>query len=227
MKTLLKLCVVAVVLVLGVSSCIKEDDSIPFRFYTPYAIQTDSGQFIPQMRLQSIELKSASLNVDGENFNFKSLTSPSYTWELPSSLSGLDSISSKSIVTLIGIDGKVETHQVGFYPTTKEIGDIDVDSLVYNPTTEKISIKLNSKVVNADMCYLMIKSTITEDSYDGYAMWMPSFAFSFEEDELSKTISYAGLNEGTYQFAIGAGYGSFSASVIKIHKKIITIVIEE
>lgn len=209
MKTLLKLCVVAVMLVLGVSSCLKEDDSLNIAFDTRYLLQTEEGVFVPQMRLRSAELKSASLSVDGKTFNFKSLTDPSFYWEIPSSLTGLDLVSSASnTLTLTGIDGKIETHKFAFDEATEKIGEIAVDSLAYDPEENHIYIELDAKVENT-LYYLMIKSPIGEKTSQDYAMWMP-YSFSFEEDALSITIPCEKLlaKDVTYRVAIGAGYGS-------------------
>jgi len=213
MKRLLKLCVVAVVLVLGVSSCMKHDDVVSMYYQTNsvYILQTETNKFIPQVRLFGERLVSASVNVEGETFDFSDVNGYG-VWELTNSsfipLPELDSVT-QGYYTLTAKrdDGKNGNLDIAFYGAVKKIGDIS--SSLENLSTEntkEINITFTNLVENAKEYYLMIKEPITSSSY---AMWIPYKSLDKIKDEvLSEKIDYSNLLVGTYQLAVAAGYGS-------------------
>ncbi len=67
----LKFLAVIVLLLAGMSSCLKKDDSLSIYVQYPYILQNSNGTFSPQIRLLGNDLQSASINVAGRNFTFK------------------------------------------------------------------------------------------------------------------------------------------------------------
>ena len=57
MKTFgkLKLLALSVLLVLGMSSCLKTDDSLNLYLQYPYILQNSYGEYVPQMRITGSE----------------------------------------------------------------------------------------------------------------------------------------------------------------------------
>ena len=217
MKRLLKLCVVAVVLVLGVSSCLKEDDSLQSSVITAYILQSENEKFIPQMRLVSYDglLESASLSIEGKKISFDKLADMN-VWELPSSsyfgggILEFDSIASAGLVNLVGINGQIETRQVGNFLATKKMGDIS-SSLKYSSSKNELNVTLNALVKDAESYYLMYN---TPSSGSSTMMWMPLLELKkIKGTVLSEDVSFEGLL-GKYEFALAAVYGG----VIKIDK---------
>ena len=213
MKRLLKLCIVAVVLVLGASSCLKENDSVNMSYQSNsvYILQTETGKFIPQMRLFGEMLASASLNVEGKSFNFTSLNG--YAWELTNShyspLPELDSVT-QGFYTLTAKreDGKIGNLHVGFNAVNKKIGNIS-SSLEHLSDKRELSVKLDSLVKNAKEYYLMIKVPVSKETSSAYAMWLPYKSLDkIEKEVLTETISCSNWEAGTYKIAVAAGYGS-------------------
>lgn len=208
----LKLWAVIVLLLLGMSACLNDDDdSLSIYVQYPYVLQNDNGTFTPQMQLYGYNLKSAFLNVAGERFTFSALND--YTWELPNGLftTQLDSIPyGYYTLTATSTDGKAENLTVGFSESKKKIGEINLSKFEYNATNNKIELELADSVQNASAYLLMIKIPVVSTSgSSNYTMWLPYSNLTLSGDrKLAAEVSLSGLGEGTFPFAVGAGYGS-------------------
>lgn len=226
MKTLgkLKLCTISALIVLGMSSCLKHDESLNVAVQSPYILQNDYG-YIPQIRLQCGQpLQSASINVAGKKFDLKALNS--YVWEVDGYglYNALDSVpTGYSTVNAIGTDGKTADLTIGFYATTKKIGAFDVTSLKYDDSKGEVSVTLADTVKNANAYYWMIKVPV-DDMASKFAMWVP-----YNDLQLDKNLSAteSGINKnklaaGTYRFTIGAGYGT----TLRIYDNYISVIIK-
>lgn len=128
MKTFgkLKLLALSVLLVLGMSSCLKTDDSLNLYLQYPYILQNSYGEYVPQMRITGSEpLHSASLNLGESTFKFTKLND--YVWEIPADniFSQLDTIAAGNyLLTATGTSGKTNSLTLGIFASGKKIGDI-------------------------------------------------------------------------------------------------------
>lgn len=231
MKTLgkMKLLIVSVCVVLGMSSCLKKDDSLSVYLQYPYLLQTNDETFVPQMRvLGSTDeaLQSANLNLAGQTFKFSKIND--YILELPSdniysSLPELDSVPQSTFaVTITGVSGKVAELTSGFYATTKKVGVVDA-SLEFDREKGEIKVEIADSVENAANYYLMLKVP-TGSSLNPYAMWIPFESLKLSSGEkLTATVSDINGSRfatgTTYKFAVGAGYGS----VIRLGRNDLTV----
>lgn len=214
MKTLanLKLGAVIALLLVGMSSCLKNDDSLSIYVQYPYILQNSNGTFTPQIRLYGNDLQSASINVAGKSFNFASLNG--FVWELTDSyyapLPELDSVpSGYYTLTATGLDGKTGNLTVGYAEAKKKIADVSLAKLEYVANEKVINVELADSVQNASVYYLMVKVPSGSNTTTTFAMWTPYSSFSLSGDKkLSATVPVSNLEEGKYRFAVGAGYGS-------------------
>lgn len=214
MKTLcnLKWWAVVALLVLGMSACLKNDDSVNVYVQYPYILQNNDGTFTPQIRLYGNDLQSASIHVAGKNFAFTSLNG--YVWELTDSfyapLGGLDSIpTGYYALTATSMDGKTGNLTVGFAEASKKIGEVDLTRLEYSADDKAIHVELADSVVNASVYYLMIKVPSGSSTTTTFSMWIPYTSLTLSGDrKLSANVSVSNLEAGKYRFAVGANYGS-------------------
>lgn len=228
----LKMCALAVLLVMGMTSCLKTDDSLNVGVKYPYVLQNSDGTFTPQVRLLGNGLASASVNVAGKNFAFTKVND--LTWELTNSsylpAERLDSIPANYYpLTVIGLNGKTETLGLGFQ-TTKRMSSVELTTLEYLPSEKKINVELADSVQNATAYFLMIKEP-TGVTYPEFFMWTPyGNGYKLEltgDKKLSATVSVPYLGTETYRFAVGASYNSNYASVVRISEKTITVTNEK
>lgn len=213
MRRLLKLCIVAVVLVLGASSCLKHEDvvSMSYQSNSVYVIQTESGKFMPQVRLLGEMLVSASLKVEGKTFKLTNLNG--YVWELKNTpyapLPELDSIT-QGYYTLTAKrdDAKIGNLQVGFNKVDKKIGDFS-SSFQHLSDKKELSVTLTNLAENAKEYYLMYKVPVSKEASSSYTMWIPYRELDrIEKEVLSQTVSCSDLGAGTYKIGVAASYGS-------------------
>ena len=230
----MKLLIVSACVVLGMSSCLKNEDSLSVYLQTPYLLQTDNETFIPQMRIvgsTNEALQSASLGLAGETFKFSKIND--YILELPTnniytSFTELDSVpQSTYVVTITGVSGKTAELSSGFYATTHKVGTMEGATLEFNREKGEIQVEVADSVENATNYYLMLKVP-TGSSLNAYAMWVPYEGLKLTAGEkLTATVSDVNKTRfaagTTYRFAIGAGYGS----VIRIGRNEIMVEIEE
>ncbi len=227
MRTLvnLRLWTIIAILFVGMSACSKDEDSVNVYVQNPYIIQNSDGTFTPQVRLFSYDLASATLNVAGQRYNFKTLENSYFIWELedPMFLPKLDSIpEGYYALTATNKGGKSEIFSVGFPEAKKKMGDIELLQFEYAVDSNKIYVELADSVQNATDYYLMIKEPIPNTS--SYAMWVPSVKLNLnKESNWRSEVSLEGASAGTYYFAVGANYGS----VIKFSTATITVTIQE
>lgn len=232
MKTLgrLKLGVIAAFIVLGMSSCLKHDDSLSIYLQYPYILQDNNGGFVPQMRVQAAEpLASASVVVAGKTFSFSKIND--YVLELTDGmynpLSQLDSVpAGYCTLSATGVNGKTADLTFGLNASVRKIGYIDA-TITYNEAKSEIDVVLADSVENASAYYLMIKVP-TGSSNNPYAMWVPyTDPLTLTGDNnLSVTVSGINntkFNSGTYRFALGAGYGS----TLRVSHDYVTVTIDE
>ena len=219
MKTFgkLKLLALSVLLVLGMSSCLKTDDSLNLYLQYPYILQNSYGEYVPQMRITGSEpLHSASLNLGESTFKFTKLND--YVWEIPADniFSQLDtSAAGNYLLTATGTSGKTNSLTLGIFASGKKIGDIDLKQMNYLPAGNEVSIELTDSVKNADSYCLMMKTYIENV---GYTMWVPYNTFSLSGK--TATMSNVVLEKDIkYRFALGARNGS----VIRIDDEYLTV----
>ena len=135
----LKFLAVIVLLLAGMSSCLKKDDSLSIYVQYPYILQNSNGTFSPQIRLLGNDLQSASINVAGRNFTFKHING--VVWELTDSyyapLGELDSIpAGYYALTATALNGKTASVTVGLSEAKKKIGDVKLAKLEYAASPE-------------------------------------------------------------------------------------------
>ncbi|MDE6452045.1 MAG: hypothetical protein K2L23_07145 [Odoribacter sp.] len=204
---------VIALLVLGMSSCLKKDDSLNIYVQYPYLLQNDNGTFTPQIRLLGNDLQAASINVAGKNFNFAPVAG--VVWELTGSiyapLGELDSVpAGYYTVVATGLNGKTANLSILFPEAKKEIAPVELNVLEYLPEEKKIRIELTDSVQNAKAYHLMIKvPTGSMTSMNTYTMWVPYADLTLTGDQkLSATVSVPNLGNERYRFAVGASYGA-------------------
>ena len=219
----LKMCALVVLLVVGMSSCLKMNDSFNMYVQYSYALQNDNGKFTPQVRLVGNDLESVSVNITGKNFAFRKLND--FTWELTDNfffpLEELDSIpAGYYVLTANGLNGKSESLGLGFLEVKKKMSSVDLTTLEYSE--KNLKVELADSVQNATVYYLMIKIPTATNS-STYAMWMPYSKLDLTGDsgekKLSATVSISNLGTEKYRFAVGASYGS----AIRISEKTIAV----
>lgn len=207
----LKLWALALLLGVGMTSCLKSDDSLRVYVQCSYILQNSGGTFTPQVRLIGEELQGATLNMEGRNFKFTEVTN--MVWELTNSfyspLAELDSVSAGYYgVTATNMEGKTTSASLLFDKSKKKIGEIELAKFEYLSADKKIEVELQDSVENASLYYLMIKEQ-TGSTVTPYAMWIPYNQLKLEGDKkLSATVSLSGLTSGKFRFAVGAAYGS-------------------
>ncbi len=227
----LKMCALVALFVVGMSSCLKPDDSLNVGVYA-YVLQNSDGTFTPQVRLSGNNLASASVNVAGMNFAFTKVDD--WTWELSNGsyfpLGRLDTIPANIyMLTVSGLNGKTETFGLGFQ-TTKRMSSVELTTLEYVPSEKKINVELADSVQNATAYFLMITAPTGKD-FPKFLMWTPyGDGYKLEltgDKKLSATVSVPYLGTGTYRFAVGASYNSNYAPVFRISEKTITVTNEK
>lgn len=214
MKTLgkLKLWSVAACIVLGMSSCLKHDNSINVVLQYPYLLQTSEGTYIPQMRIQAGDpLSAAKVTVAGKAYSFTKIND--YVFEIASSgyLTELDTVPAGICeLTAVGVNEKTADLTFALSATTKKLGTV-VAALTYKESESKIEIELADTVTNATSYYLVLQQPTGSALYP-YSMWVPYADLTLGgENNLSATVT--GINKttfqaGTYRFAVGASRGS-------------------
>lgn len=206
----LKLATICAFVVVGMSSCLKTENSLNINMLPLYLLQTDDG-YLPQARLfGSDALKSATLSLEGKTYNF-STRLDNYTMELASDsymgINALDSISTGiGTVTAVSVEEKTATATFRLSTSNKKVGDIKLAQLKYNDTKGEVEIELADTVQNATNYYLAYKQPIQSS---GYTMWMVKEITLTGENKLSAKLSEFKLQEGvTFRFAVGASYGT-------------------
>lgn len=223
----LKMCALAALFVVGMSSCLKPDDSLNVGVPYCYALQNSDGTFTPQVRLSGNNLASASVNVAGKNFAFVKVND--LIWELSNSsyfpTEGLDSIPANYYpLTVTGLNGKSESYGIGLQ-TNKRMSPVNLTTLEYvadeDENKKVIKVELADSVLNANAYFLMITAPTGKD-FPKFFMWTPMGDKQLEltgDKKLSATVSVPYLGTGTYRFAVGANYGL----VFRISEKTITV----
>lgn len=222
----LKMCALAALFVVGMSSCLKTSDSLTVNVPCWYALQNSDGTFTPQVRLSGNNLASASVNVAGKNFAFTKVND--LTWELTSSsyfpAEGLDSIPADYYtLTVTGLNGKSESYGIGFQ-AQKQMAPVNLTTLEYVPSEKNIKVELADSVQHATAYFLMITAPTGKD-FPKFFMWT-AISNKLEltgDKKLSATVSVPNLGSETYRFAVGASYDSNYCPVVRISEKTITV----
>lgn len=204
---------VMALLVLGMNSCLKKNDSLNIYVQYPYILQNNNGTFTPQMRLLGNDLQSAYVNVAGRNFNFTSVAG--VVWELTGNLYAplgeLDSVpAGYYTVMATGLDGKTASVSVAFPEAKEKIEPVELNVFEYLPAEKQIQIELADSVQNAKAYHLMVKvPTGSMTSSSSYTMWIPYADLTLTGDKkLAATVSVPNLGNERYRFAVGASYGA-------------------
>lgn len=203
----LKLGVLGALMLGGMSSCLDNEDFLGVGVFSPYILQTESGKFVPQMRVSASDrLKSVSIEVEGQKFLLEEISENIFEVN-PLSVSPLDSVKNGySTVTAIGMDGKVENVAIGFSLTAGRIGEIlfKEGGIKWDEAKSEITFELADSVANAKEYYLVFKSLDNPES-----MWFPyGRKLELKDGEGVCPIDINGFSNGSYLFSVGAAQGT-------------------
>lgn len=208
MRTLgkLKLIAVSAALVLGMSSCLKNDKKFAI-YASPAYILQEGNSYQLQIQVQGNEqIKSASASLNGKNYTFSGVEGSQNFLMQINAYSTTDTISEGlCTVTAYNAEGKSAVSQLQFYSTDKKIGNVMLTKFSYTGADGKVTAEWN-KVENAEAYYLLYRikgsSTIFGDN-----MWLPYAQLTVTDKENpSATTSIPFTKDGNYEIAIGATY---------------------
>lgn len=208
MKTFgkLKLAAVSALIVLGMSSCLKNDDpDFAIGTQSAYILQEGSGtsaRFMPAIRLMGNRaLQSATCQLDGETYRFSKVeaNNPYYMEIEPSYQYSTDTIMDWTCkLSATSTEETPVTVQTSFsFTAGPKLGAFNVTELKYIGNSNKVEGKWN-KVDNASGYCLMIKLQNSK-------MFIPYKEISVGSgDELSGSVSIPLENGAKCDIAIGA-----------------------
>ena len=191
------------------SSCLEEYDGLSYSGSSYYLLDTEGG-YIPQMRFNSYEIENPVLTLEGKDIEFYEISDGFFEIKSSYDNSFSNVKDGEGSVLLTGLDGKTETIPLDFKPTTKKIGDAEID-IKFNDDEQVLNIVLKDTVVNAEKYYLMLQEQIlgSEGQVIDRTMWMPYRELSLNIKDLDEEINLDGLYDGvTYNLNIAASNGS-------------------
>ena len=161
MRTLgkLKLIAVSAALVLGMSSCLKNDKKFAI-YASPAYILQEGNSYQLQIQVQGNEqIKSASASLNGKNYSFSAVEgSQNFLMQINAySAPTLDTIKEGlCTVTAFNAEGNSAVSQLQFYGTDKKIGNVTLTKFSYSGADGKVTAEWN-KVENAEAYYIMYR----------------------------------------------------------------------
>ena len=210
MRTLgkLKLIAVSAALVLGMSSCLKNDKKFAI-YASPAYILQEGNRYQLQIQVQGNEqIKSASASLNGKNYSFSAVEgSQNFLMQINAySAPTLDTIKEGlCTVTAFNAEGNSAVSQLQFYGTDKKIGNVTLTKFSYSGADGKVTAEWN-KVENAEAYYLLYRIKSSSMMF-GDNMWLPYVQLSVTDKENpSATTNIPFTKDGEYEIAIGATY---------------------
>lgn len=210
MRTLgkLKLIAVSAALVLGMSSCLKNDKKFAIYASLAYILQ-EGNRYQLQIQVQGNEqIKSASASLNGKNYSFSAVEgSQNFLMQINAySAPTLDTIKEGlCTVTAFNAEGNSAVSQLQFYGTDKKIGNVTLTKFSYSGADGKVTAEWN-KVENAEAYYLLYRIKSSSMMF-GDNMWLPYVQLSVTDKENpSATTNMPFTKDGEYEIAIGATY---------------------
>ena len=204
MRTLgkLKLIAVSAALVLGMSSCLKNDKKFAI-YASPAYILQEGNSYQLQIQVQGNEqIKSASASLNGKNYSFSAVEgSQNFLMQINAySAPTLDTIKEGlCTVTAFNAEGNSAVSQLQFY------GTVTLTKFSYSGADGKVTAEWN-KVENAEAYYLLYRIKSSSMMF-GDNMWLPYVQLSVTDKENpSATTSIPFTEGGEYEIAIGATY---------------------
>ena len=209
MRTLgkLKLIAVSAALVLGMSSCLKNDKKFAI-YASPAYILQEGDRYQLQIQVQGNEqIKSASASLNGKNYSFSAVEgSQNFLMQINAySAPTLDTIKEGlCTVTAFNAEGNSAVSQLQFYGTDKKIGNVTLTKFSNSGADGKVTAEWN-KVENAEAYYLLYR--IKSSSMVFGDMWLPYVQLSVTDKENpSATTNIPFTKDDEYEIAIGATY---------------------
>ena len=210
MRTLgkLKVRAVSAALVLGMSSCLKNDKKFAI-YASPAYILQEGNRYQLQIQVQGNEqIKSASASLNGKNYSFSAVEgSQNFLMQINAySAPTLDTIKEGlCTVTAFNAEGNSAVSQLQFYGTDKKIGNVTLTKFSYSGADGKVTAEWN-KVENAEAYYLLYRIKSSSMMF-GDNMWLPYVQLSVTDKENpSATTNIPFTKDGEYEIAIGATY---------------------
>lgn len=209
MRTLgkLKLIAVSAALVLGMSSCLKNDKKFAI-YASPAYILQEGNRYQLQIQVQGNEqIESASASLNGKNYSFSAVEgSQNFLMQINAYSASTDTISEGlCTVTASNAEGNSAVSQLQFYSTDKKIGNVMLTKFSYSGADGKVTAEWN-KVENAEAYYLLYRIKSSSMMF-GDNMWLPYVQLSVTDKENpSATTSIPFTEGGEYEIAIGATY---------------------
>ena len=197
MRTLgkLKLIAVSAALVLGMSSCLKNDKKFAIYASPAYILQEGNSY---QLQIQ----------VHGKNYSFSAVEgSQNFLMQINAySAPTLDTIKEGlCTVTAFNAEGNSAVSQLQFYGTDKKIGNVTLTKFSYSGADGKVTAEWN-KVENAEAYYLLYRIKSSSMMF-GDNMWLPYVQLSVTDKENpSATTNIPFTKDDEYEIAIGATY---------------------
>ncbi|MFR3328553.1 MAG: hypothetical protein ACLTSL_00015 [Odoribacter splanchnicus] len=208
MRTLgkLKLIAVSAALVLGMSSCLKNDKKFAIYASPAYILQENIGYRL-QIQVQGNEqIKSASASLNGKSYSFSAVEgSQNFLMQINAYSASIDTISEGlCTVTAFNAEGNSAVSQLQFYSTDKKIGNVMLTKFSYSGADGKVTAEWN-KVENAEAYYLLYRIKNSSTMFGD--MWLPYVQLSVTDKENpSATTNIPFTKDGEYEIAIGATY---------------------
>lgn len=209
MRTLgkLKFMAVAAILVLGMSSCLKNDNK--FTIYASHAYVLQKGdRYQLQIQVQGSEpIKSASASLNNKEYTFSAVAgTENFVMQINTLSVAPDTIQDGlCTVTAINAEGEAAVSQLHFYDTDKKIGNIVLTEFSYTGADGKITAKWN-KVENAETYFLLYRISDAFPMF-GDSMWLPYAQLAVTDAENPSATASIPFEKGKkYEIAIGATY---------------------
>lgn len=219
MKTFgkLKLLAIGVLLMAGMSSCLKSSDPgfgiAPYLAYIEQDGHGKSARFMPAMQLfgnQPIDVSLASpvCKFENNNYMFQAVAGSNNTLlELTSSMNPpVDTVKSWICsITAVSKTEEPEQASTSFsFRAKKALGEFDVESLAYSGTDSKVTGEWK-KVENAEEYILVYRESSNR-------MWLPAAEFIVVEKDgkITANATLSGATKGaTMDIAVAASNGTF------------------
>ena len=200
MKTFgkLKLLAIGVLLMAGMSSCLKSSDPgfgiAPYLAYIEQDGHGKSARFMPAMQLfgnQPIDVSLASPVCKFENNNYMFQADTVKSWICS--------------ITAVSKTEEPEQASTSFsFRAKKALGEFDVESLAYSGTDSKVTGEWK-KVENAEEYILVYRESSNR-------MWLPAAEFTVVEKDgkITANATLSGATKGaTMDIAVAASNGTF------------------
>lgn len=225
MRTLskLKLMVIATIITLGMSSCLKTENSFVIYPALAYVLQDANDEYQLQIQIYGNEpIASANATFDSKTYSFSAVSgSQNYYMRLNSSYAlPLDSIAGGICqITASNAEGETAVSQIEFRSTEKVIGEVTLTELSYDGDANSVTATWE-KVENAEQYYLLFRER--SSSYLEENMWIPysEVRYSDKDGNLTTTLSIPLTKDVNYEIAIGATNGT----TLRVSDRILRVV---